>query len=308
MYCKNCKKAIDNSFNYCPYCTTKINKNFKLDKFSIFIIIMFLLVFLTLFTWSFIELGILKIPNVKYISLEDYKKISSEYGCSVIDMKNNENYSDFDTYLVTDSNTCPYVINYIIIDDSKTRKKVYSNFVYELNHENGDYLQTVSINVPKYTRNSTTGTYYLDAIMVDNEIITMSTTRDNKSNAQLLEEKLGIENYKINYSSKYFMICYMYVFVILIYIFLCWWKLNIKLGRKGYICLIPIYNLICLSNDVFNKKWLAILFLIPFVNYIMFLLLLVNLLKKYNKNSSYIVIGIFFPLVLMTLLSFDTSY
>ncbi len=310
MYCKNCHNIIDERFNYCPYCNIKIYQKFKLPKRDIFLILMFLLVFTTAFIGSFIVSGMFNIPSVQYISVEDYRRISAEYSCPVINIKeqNQELYANFDTYLQTDNNICPYLIRYIIIDDAKERNAVYNGFVYELNHENGNFMQTLSIDVPQYTRNSTTGKYYLDAVMIDNEIITVGSAKTDKKEAQILEEKLGIENYKINFNSNYFILSFIYGLVVLIYIYLCWWKINVKLGRKGYICLIPIYNLICLSEDVFGKKWLGLLFLVPLANYIVFLILCVNLLKKYNKNSSYIVLGIFVPIVLLTLLAFDTNY
>lgn len=310
MYCKTCRNKIEDNFNYCPYCNRRIYKKFKFKKIDIFIMIIFLILFATSFIGIFITSGLFNMPDVKYVTIEDYKKVSAEYKCPIIDMKeqNQDLYSDFDTYLQTDNNICPYLIRYIIIDNSTKRRSIYNGFVYELNHDNGQFMQTLSINVPKYTRNSTTGRYYLDAIMIDNEIITMGSAKIDKKEAQILESKLGIEAYQITFNINCLILMWINISIVLIYLYICWWKLNVKLGRKGYICLIPIYNLICLSEDVFHKKWKGLLFLVPFVNYILFLILCDDLLKKYNKNSSYLVVGIFFPLVLFTLIALDINY
>jgi hypothetical protein len=80
------------------------------------------------------------------------------------------------------------------------------------------------------------------------------------------------------------------------------WKIFTKAGEPGWAAIIPIYNTIVLLKIVGRPIWWIILFLIPFVNFIVLILVCIDLARKFGKSTLYglglAILGIiFFPLL-----------
>jgi hypothetical protein len=80
------------------------------------------------------------------------------------------------------------------------------------------------------------------------------------------------------------------------------WKLFTKAGEPGWAAIIPIYNFIVLLKIAGRPVWWVILMLIPFVNLIVFILVCIDLARKFGKGTGYgiglALLGvIFFPLL-----------
>jgi hypothetical protein len=97
-------------------------------------------------------------------------------------------------------------------------------------------------------------------------------------------------------------------FIILIYILLIiliiasWWKIFSKAGKPGWAAIIPIYNIIVMLDIVDKPLWWIILFFIPIVNYIISLIVFIELAKCFGKGAGFGVglwlLGIiFFPIL-----------
>ena len=52
-----------------------------------------------------------------------------------------------------------------------------------------------------------------------------------------------------------------------------WWKIFTKVGQPGWACIIPIYNLYVWCKIVGRPWWWILLMLIPFVNFIILIIL-----------------------------------
>ena len=89
--------------------------------------------------------------------------------------------------------------------------------------------------------------------------------------------------------------------------FIIMWKLFVRLGQKGWISLIPFYNIGCLSKDVLGSAWWPLLLFIPIGNVVFMFMLYYNIAKVFNKSDSYCVLMMFIPSVLWPLLAFDNS-
>lgn len=61
------------------------------------------------------------------------------------------------------------------------------------------------------------------------------------------------------------------------------WQLFIKAGRQGWETLVPFYNLYVFLKIIKKPLWWYLLLLIPFLNVFMYLLMLVELAKCFNK-------------------------
>ena len=80
------------------------------------------------------------------------------------------------------------------------------------------------------------------------------------------------------------------------------WKVFTKAGQPGWAAIIPIYNWYILCKIVGRPGWWVILLLIPFVNFIIGIILCIDLAKSFGKGVGFaiglILLGIiFFPIL-----------
>ena len=64
------------------------------------------------------------------------------------------------------------------------------------------------------------------------------------------------------------------------------WKLYEKAGRKSWEAAVPIYNAIILMKIINRPTWWVILLFLPIVNLIMFIVVWVETLRSFGKNTS----------------------
>ena len=116
---------------------------------------------------------------------------------------------------------------------------------------------------------------------------------------------LGQVDYSYSASSQgqapgpLFWICWL---AFTIFILAAWWKIFTKAGQPGWACIIPIYNLYIWCKIVGRPAWWIILMLIPFVNFIIFIILCIDLAKSFGKGAGFgiglLLLGIiFFPIL-----------
>ena len=80
------------------------------------------------------------------------------------------------------------------------------------------------------------------------------------------------------------------------------WKVYVKAGKPGWACLIPFYNLYVMCEIAGKPGWWLILFLIPFVNLVMFVLVSIALAERFGKGAGFgiglLLLGfIFYPIL-----------
>jgi hypothetical protein len=87
-----------------------------------------------------------------------------------------------------------------------------------------------------------------------------------------------------------------------ILILAAWWKIFTKAGQPGWACIIPIYNLYVWCKIVGRPWWWILLMLIPFVNFIILIILIIDLAKSFGKGVGFgigllLLAVIFFPIL-----------
>ncbi len=100
-------------------------------------------------------------PNI--IEKKDLISYINNKGCSVIDIQEKENYSGFETYLITDQNSCPYLISYTVFSDENKLNEFFIKGKNDVlvGNNNVKGRTTISINLfSKYYEYSTNGDYY----------------------------------------------------------------------------------------------------------------------------------------------------
>jgi len=83
------------------------------------------------------------------------------------------------------------------------------------------------------------------------------------------------------------------------------WKLFEKAGQKGWIALVPFYNFYIWLKIIKKPLWWYIFILTPFINVFMILLMVVEILKCFNKNGlGAQAVGVMFPFFYLPWLGF----
>jgi hypothetical protein len=85
------------------------------------------------------------------------------------------------------------------------------------------------------------------------------------------------------------------------------WKIFVKAGEKGWKSLIPIYNTIVLLKIIGKPWWWILLFFIPFVNIVIWIIMDLELAKVFGKSALFGVGLIFFPFIFMLILGFGSA-
>ncbi len=92
-------------------------------------------------------------------------------------------------------------------------------------------------------------------------------------------------------------IVYLAIVVFFAYSF---WKIYEKAGLPGWKGIIPIYNIYVLQGIVGRPGWWLVLYLVPCVGIIIYILNLIDLAKSFGKTAGYAVLflfGIGFPIL-----------
>lgn len=92
------------------------------------------------------------------------------------------------------------------------------------------------------------------------------------------------------------------ILALVIFMIAAVWKVFVKAGEPGWACLIPIYNIIVFLKVSGKPVWWIILFIIPFVNFIISLLVSLGLAKNFGKGGGFgiglwLLGPIFFPIL-----------
>lgn len=87
------------------------------------------------------------------------------------------------------------------------------------------------------------------------------------------------------------MICW---FIFIIILIAAMWKIYAKAGKPGWSAIIPFYNIWVLLEIVGRPGWWLILFFIPFVNFIIAIIVSIDLAKSFGKSAAYGIILLFF--------------
>ena len=101
--------------------------------------------------------------------------------------------------------------------------------------------------------------------------------------------------------SPIFWICY---FVVIILLIAAMWKVFSKAGQPGWACIIPIYNLYVLCKIAGRPGWWVLLLLIPFVNFIILIILDIDIAKAFGKGAGFGIGLLLLPFIFFPVLGF----
>lgn len=87
------------------------------------------------------------------------------------------------------------------------------------------------------------------------------------------------------------MICWLIFMIIII---AAMWKVYAKAGKPGWAAIIPFYNIWVLLEIIGRPGWWLILFFVPFVNFIIAIIVSIDLAKSFGKSAAYGIVLLFF--------------
>jgi len=85
------------------------------------------------------------------------------------------------------------------------------------------------------------------------------------------------------------------------------WKLFDKAGQKGWTAVIPILNILVLLKVVHKELWWIILFLIPCVSIVAWIIVAFDVAKAYGKGAGYGIGLIILPFIFLPILGFGSA-
>lgn len=87
------------------------------------------------------------------------------------------------------------------------------------------------------------------------------------------------------------------------------WQTFTKAGKPGWAAIIPIYNIWILLEIIGRPGWWLILFFIPFVNFVVQIIVSLELAKSFGRSLIYGLGLAFFPFIFYLILGFgDAQY
>jgi hypothetical protein len=87
------------------------------------------------------------------------------------------------------------------------------------------------------------------------------------------------------------------------------WKVFAKADKPGWAVLIPIYNIVVMLQIVNRPIWWIILLLIPVVNFVVAIILMLDLAKAFGKGTGFAIGLILLSFIFYPILAFgDASY
>ena len=85
------------------------------------------------------------------------------------------------------------------------------------------------------------------------------------------------------------------------------WKIFTKAGKPGWASIIPIYNVFVMLDIAGKPAWWFLLFLIPFVNFIVGILVIAGIATNFGKGGGFVVGMILLPIVFYPILAFGSA-
>jgi uncharacterized membrane protein YhaH (DUF805 family) len=85
------------------------------------------------------------------------------------------------------------------------------------------------------------------------------------------------------------------------------WQVFVKAGRPGWAAIIPFYNYYVILKVVGRPGWWLILYFIPFVNLIVWIIVAIDMAKSFAKSTGFAVGLIFLPFIFIPILGFGPA-
>ena len=101
-----------------------------------------------------------------------------------------------------------------------------------------------------------------------------------------------------------FLIFYLGWFILLL---VAGWQMYVKAGQKGWVAIIPLLNFFGLMKIVHRPWWWFFLLFIPFVNIVVWIIVMIDLAKAFGRGVGMTLVLIFLTGIGYLVLAFGSS-
>jgi hypothetical protein len=95
--------------------------------------------------------------------------------------------------------------------------------------------------------------------------------------------------------------------VLIVLLIVAAWQVFTKAGKPGWACLIPFYNLYVLLQIVGRPGWWLILYFIPIVGFVIYIIVAVDLAKSFGLTGWFALGLIVLPYIFYPILGFGSA-
>lgn len=100
-----------------------------------------------------------------------------------------------------------------------------------------------------------------------------------------------------------------FVTIFMVIMIVSMWKIFVKAGKEGWAAIIPIYNTIVELEIIGKPIWWIVLMFIPVANFVVFIIISLELAKVFGKSAGFGILLAFFPFIGYPMLAFgDAKY
>ena len=85
----------------------------------------------------------------------------------------------------------------------------------------------------------------------------------------------------------------LFMMAIVVVVIIGFWKVFEKAGQPGWAAIVPIYNIVVLLQIAGRPVWWVLLFLIPFVNIAMGLIVAMDIAKSFGQSAAFGIVLLF---------------
>jgi hypothetical protein len=97
--------------------------------------------------------------------------------------------------------------------------------------------------------------------------------------------------------------------VLAVVLFVAMWKVFEKAGQPGWAAIIPIYNIYILIKVAGRPGWWLILMFVPFVNFVISIIISLDVARNFGKTVGFGIGLIFLSIIFYPILAFgDARY
>lgn len=101
----------------------------------------------------------------------------------------------------------------------------------------------------------------------------------------------------------------LFYFALIALMLVSYWKIFTKAGKEGWKSIIPVYNFVVILEIVAKPIWWVVLMFVPFVNVIIYIMVVNELSKVFNKGVGTTIGLLLLPVVFFPMLAFgDAKY
>jgi hypothetical protein len=97
------------------------------------------------------------------------------------------------------------------------------------------------------------------------------------------------------------------VLAVYVLVVIGWWKIFTKAGQPGWAAIIPLYNIYTLLKVVGRPGWWLILYFIPLVDFVIHIIVNLDLARSFGKSAGYALGLLFLPVIFYPILGLGSS-